>query len=32
LGITGAFALSAYLLTLTFLITWQLHEICEAIG
>ena len=31
LGIAGTAALGAYLLALTFLITWQLHEICGAI-
>ena len=31
-GITGTFALCAYVLALTLLITWQLHEICEVMG
>jgi hypothetical protein len=30
MGIAAAFALCAYALALTSLITWQLHQICEA--
>jgi hypothetical protein len=32
LGIPGTFALCAYVLALTLLIAWQLHEIWEALG